>query len=144
MLCNTDFYAASKESNKKMFACIVNTDISSGRGKHWFALFMDFRTSTPILEYFNSSGKEVSIVERFLCDQRNHILVKHNVKVHVPNYEKMQLQHDTFSCGPFALCFILWRIEGKERQEIMKIGTNDAVHKIRQTGLFARNADPIT
>lgn len=41
-------------------ACVLNTDVSSGRGKHWVAVFVDCRpedAGTPwTVEYFNSAG----------------------------------------------------------------------------------------
>ena len=36
-------------------AVVINTDISTGKGKHWFAIFMDFRKTPYTIEFFNSS-----------------------------------------------------------------------------------------
>jgi hypothetical protein len=41
------------------FACVLNTDVSSGPGKHWVAVFVDCRPSLGnpwSVEYFNSTG----------------------------------------------------------------------------------------
>lgn len=37
-------------------ACVINSDVYSGRGKHWMALFLDMRTNPMTVEFFNSSG----------------------------------------------------------------------------------------
>jgi hypothetical protein len=37
-----------------LFACIVNTDTTSGKGIHWFVLFVDCRKDKKIVGYFNS------------------------------------------------------------------------------------------
>lgn len=41
----------------KCCGCVINSDIYSGAGKHWMALFADNRTGTPTVEFFNSSGR---------------------------------------------------------------------------------------
>jgi hypothetical protein len=41
------------------FGCVLNTDVSSGPGKHWVAVFVDCRPSLGnpwTVEYFNSTG----------------------------------------------------------------------------------------
>ena len=41
------------------FACVLNTDVSSGPGKHWVSVFVDCRPSLGnpwTVEYFNSTG----------------------------------------------------------------------------------------
>ncbi|MHB8736930.1 MAG: hypothetical protein ACYC6M_16625, partial [Terriglobales bacterium] len=45
----------------KCFGCVVNTDVSTGRGRHWVAVFIDVRGASqpPVwtVEYFNSTGR---------------------------------------------------------------------------------------
>ncbi len=41
----------------KTFACVLNTDVSTGSGKHWVCLFGDFRHGgSRTIEYFDSAG----------------------------------------------------------------------------------------
>lgn len=42
----------------KTFGVVMNTDIRTGGGIHWFALFCDFRKTPYTIEYFNSSGSK--------------------------------------------------------------------------------------
>lgn len=44
------------QNDKKCAACVINTDISTGRGKHWVAIFVDTRSSPNEVLFFNSSG----------------------------------------------------------------------------------------
>ena len=46
------------EKEYKTFGVVINTDVRSGRGIHWFALFCDFRKIPFTIEYFNSSGSK--------------------------------------------------------------------------------------
>jgi hypothetical protein len=44
----------------RCMGCVLNTDVSTGPGKHWFSVFVDCRASGQddfwTVEYFNSSG----------------------------------------------------------------------------------------
>lgn len=40
----------------RCFGVVFNTDVSSGNGEHWFALFGDFSKQPFTIEHFNSSG----------------------------------------------------------------------------------------
>ena len=42
----------------KTFGVVINTDVRTGGGIHWFALFCDFRKTPYTIEYFNSSGSK--------------------------------------------------------------------------------------
>ena len=50
---------APAAGGRSTFACVLNTDVSSGPGKHWVALFGDARAPPGepwTVEYFNSAG----------------------------------------------------------------------------------------
>ncbi len=40
----------------KCAGCVINSDVYSGPGKHWMALFVDTRTKPWTVEFFNSIG----------------------------------------------------------------------------------------
>lgn len=42
--------------NYKRAACVINTDVYQGEGKHWMALFVDTTGRDWTVEFFNSSG----------------------------------------------------------------------------------------
>lgn len=110
------------------FACVLNTDVSSGRGKHWVAVFGDCRGAVWSVEYFNSAGNPPpppvvrwleaaatrlaerrlegggppgSVVER-PSDGRVETVVLTNTRH----------QDSQTECGNYALYFIRRRLEG--------------------------------
>jgi hypothetical protein len=40
------------------FGVVFNTDVSSGSGLHWYAIYGDFNKEPFTIEYFNSSGED--------------------------------------------------------------------------------------
>lgn len=49
--------ASAESSGKVCAACVINSDVYAGAGKHWMALFLDARDpSRATVEFFNSSG----------------------------------------------------------------------------------------
>lgn len=95
---------------------VLNTDVSTGRGIHWFALFIDGRGDQITIENFNSSGenpypvilKKMVEIEKELID--NGCDVK-NVEVH--NAIFTDIQKSRTECGVWSLVYIYSRIKGK-------------------------------
>ena len=90
----------------KTAGVILNTDVSTGSGIHWFCLFFDFRKTPISIEYFNSSGEPPLPSVRNLLD-----------RIKTPNsvvFENtMQHQRDTGSeCGLYSLYYIINRLKG--------------------------------
>lgn len=106
------------DSGYKCIGCVFNTDVHTGRGKHWFAIFCDFRTlgtvSSPYtIEYFNSSGRPpmepIHIWARLAI---NELESKKKCTCEFVIVSRIQQQHDTHSCGPYAIYYIWSRLEG--------------------------------
>lgn len=55
-LRNIDICKDIIQSGYTTMGVVFNTDIHSGGGIHWFAVFGDFRSHPYTIEYFNSSG----------------------------------------------------------------------------------------
>lgn len=100
------------------FGCVVNTDTSSGPGKHWVAVFVDCRGGpgdTWTVEYFNSAGNPppkpmVKWMERtreLLERYRNNSGPVESVSVTDMDHQESQTE-----CGLYALFYIRRRIEG--------------------------------
>jgi hypothetical protein len=109
-----DFCDNYKEGYRT-FGTVVNTDLSTGRGIHWFAIFGDFREDNTCftIEYFNSSGqlpvKEISAWMKYT----KHIWNKSfNKPVKDVITSRIQHQNDNHSCGPYSLYYIISRLEG--------------------------------
>lgn len=106
----------------KTFGCVVNTDISSGPGKHWVAVFVDCRLppgSPWSIEYFNSAGHTPPDIMSHWMERHRAILDKYRngenqlnnevITVSVTNIDHQESQTE---CGLYALFYIRRRLEG--------------------------------
>lgn len=105
------------------FACILNTDHSSGKGKHWVCMFVDMRgdSETPwTVEYFNSSGRPppkqiIRWMEKTadaLRDLRRSLTPDGKNVVHSMPVTKLSHQQTKTECGVYACFYIRARLEG--------------------------------
>jgi hypothetical protein len=100
--------------------CVVNTDTSSGKGKHWVAVFVDCRDSKKwTIEYFNSAGRPpTKEITKWMAKQK-HILEdyieenKLNIDVETIAVTDLEHQDSKTECGMYALFYIRSRLEGK-------------------------------
>jgi hypothetical protein len=109
------------------FACVLNTDYSSGRGKHWVAVFGDCRGDGPwSVEYFNSAGNppprevvkwaEETAARLKLCRVR----AGSSAPVEATYLTNTRHQDGNTECGLYALYFIRRRLEGAPPDEFMR------------------------
>jgi len=112
-LATIDFQKHYNNSNKDTFGVILNTDVSTGGGIHWFALFVDFRSNPITLEYFNSSGEfPYPQVHEWLNDKKFELEDKFGAPVKIVIVGDVQYQKDHHSCGPYSLFYIYGRLNG--------------------------------
>ena len=112
--------------------CIVNTDVSSGPGKHWVSTFIDCRdTDEWSIEYFNSTGNNPPRqIVRWMKAKRKELeeyakskmlkAVVAEVIVTTVDHQKSDTE-----CGVYSLFYIRRRLEGKSYKMFM----NEA-HKV--------------
>lgn len=109
-------------------ACILNTDVSTGAGKHWVCVFVDARdgrggsAAAPVtIEYFNSAGNPPPrAVTRWMEAAREKLLGAGEIRgrgpvAHVETKVVTSVAHqrgDT-ECGLYALFYIRSRLEGR-------------------------------
>ncbi len=106
-------YPSLVEDNYIYFGCVPNTDWSTGKGQHWFALFFDFSKSPHTLEYFNSSGEcPLAEFNNWLNDTEQILQKKINNPVKKIIVTQVQNQYDNSSCGCYALYYIYSRLNG--------------------------------
>jgi hypothetical protein len=107
------------------FGCVVNTDYSSGPGKHWVAVFVDCRPPPGApwtVEYFNSAGRPpakamVGWMERSrarLAEYRAGLPACRGRVCEVASVPVTDLDHQESQteCGLYALYYIRRRLEG--------------------------------
>lgn len=100
-------------SGYRVFACVPNTDWSSGNGQHWFAFLFDFRQEPFTLEYFNSSGEcPLKEFNSWLNETEQTLQTKFGKPVKKIVVTRVQNQYDNSSCGCYALYYIYSRLNG--------------------------------
>lgn len=103
------------EYNKgfRTFGTVMNTDYSTGKGIHWFAIFGDFLDSSDIftIEYFNSSG-ELPLPEVTAWMKK----CKHSLNFNKPVQDVIATriinQQSSSECGLYSLYYIISRLHG--------------------------------
>ena len=129
----------------KTFAVILNTDVRTGGGIHWFALFCDFRTNPYTIEYFNSSGKHPRVqVDDWLIKTVNAInnYKDGNKSTRILSRAKkvilygLQHQQSETECGPYSLYYIYNRLEGVPIEVFEDMNSGRRVIKDREMTTF--------
>jgi hypothetical protein len=100
----------------RTFGCVLNTDVSSGPGKHWVCVFADARSPAEwTVEYFNSSGNPPPpAVTRWMENQAACMRRMPSAGAAVRTLVVSNVQHqmtDT-ECGVYSLYYIRARLEG--------------------------------
>lgn len=100
------------------FGVVLNTDISSGGGKHWFCIYGDFqhagtRDDPYTLEYFNSSGNPpVQEVSVWMEDEIHQLLRDYKKHCDIIRSANKRLQYSNTECGVWSLMYIKSRLQG--------------------------------
>ena len=98
----------------KTFGVVLNTDVRTGGGIHWFSLFCDFRKNPCTIEYFNSSGnKPRTQIQDWLIKTAEEINSSTICKAKIVILSGLVHQRDTESeCGLYSLYYIWNRLNG--------------------------------
>ena len=95
----------------RTFACVLNTDVSTGPGKHWVVVFVDMRGPEWSVEYFNSTGNAPPReIVAWLGKTKNN-LSQLNPKINIITYSILHQESKT-ECGPYTLFYVRARLEG--------------------------------
>lgn len=131
---NIDFVNELKSPNLftsngplKYYGLVVNTDVSSGRGIHWFAIFMDFTSSPMTIEYFNSSGYDIrkKDFKSFMLNLADDLTVAGMPCKFVKVSDIQHQSEDTSNCGVYSLYYIWKRLGGTPYEEFGKKKVSD-------------------
>ena len=106
------------------FGVVFNTDYSTGRGIHWFAVFGEKKGLNVTLEYFNSSGvSPLPEIQEWLIRTKNELSKEFNTEIIYVN--SVEMQEDDHSCGVYSLSYIWLRLEGAQPKWFSKEDFND-------------------
>jgi hypothetical protein len=115
----------------RCFGCVINTDISTGKGKHWVAIFVDMRSSYDpwTIEYFNSSGQKPPNPMMIWIKRTEDYLNKYRKNGGVISIRVTSIQHQTSKteCGLYALYYIRRRLDGTSYKYFQSTTVPDAV-----------------
>lgn len=113
-LATLDWPAKHKEQYRS-FGTVFNTDVSTGGGQHWLAIFASFDDLDEqfTLEYFNSSGElpmnQISTWMKRVKHQWQPYFKKPIVDIVVT---RIINQIDNWNCGSYSLYYIISRLNG--------------------------------
>lgn len=98
----------------RCFGCVVNTDTSTGPGKHWVAVFVDCRSAPWSVEYFNSAGNPPPRAMVGWMERTRARLIEHRRGGEVASVAVTDVDHQESQteCGLYALFYIRRRLEG--------------------------------
>jgi len=125
----------------KTFGVVMNTDLRTGGGIHWFSLFCDFRTNPCTVEYFNSSGnKPVKQIQDWLIKTEENLKsAGHNAKVVILS----GLSHQTSDteCGLYSLYYIWNRLNEVPAENFQKKNVPDSMMYAFRKQCFKTRSD---
>ena len=97
----------------KTAACILNTDVSTGPGKHWVCVFVDGRSPEVSVEYFNSAGNPPPPPVTKWMEMARKALLAAGRRATTRSVTSVRHQQADTECGLYALLYIRARLEGK-------------------------------
>ncbi|QJX72673.1 poxvirus late transcription factor VLTF3-like protein [Faustovirus] len=103
------------KTGKRCAACVINSDNYHGRGKHWMALFADWRNQDRItIEFFNSSGNAPAYTwVKWMMKARAELETipeLKNARIDLINVAKIKHQKSRHECGVYSVFYIYCRL----------------------------------
>lgn len=108
----------------KCAGCVINTDTYQGNGKHWMALFADWRNpNAATVEFFNSSGNAPTAPWVLWMERSRDFLTSNGIKIRkmrdssgfdrdLLKVSNKRHQHSKTECGVYSLFYIYARLNG--------------------------------
>jgi hypothetical protein len=114
------------------FGVVLNTDVSTGRGKHWFCMYGDFsadlgtKENPYTLEYFNSSGNPaMDAIDRWMHEAVHKFHKNTDKRCKIVRSAPMRIQYSNTECGVFCLMYIKSRLRGHPIDWFYKVNADD-------------------
>lgn len=117
-LCELFTKRARDGHYKRLFACVLNTDVSTGPGKHWVSCVVDARDIKNILIlYYNSAGNPPpEPVVRWMERRRKELAgldANAGGDVEIIPVTRVRHQNSNTECGVYSLYFVRCMVEGQ-------------------------------
>lgn len=94
------------------FACVLNTDVSSGPGKHWVVVFADLRSEPATVEYFNSAGNPPPLAVTRWMERAAARLRAAGREARTVAVTSTVHQRSRTECGLYVVFYVRARLEG--------------------------------
>ncbi len=137
----------STEKNAPLasIGAVFNTDVSTGPGQHWFAVYISIDNKDPmnpskpltVIEVFNSSGLDIEhkAFQRFWAEQQIKIAQATGSSCEYRLVSTIPHQRDdTGNCGSYSLFYIYSRLNGVRPEEFNMTGrkiSDETMQKFR-------------
>ena len=125
--------------NYKTFGVVVNTDLTTGRGIHWFCLFAEKTKDGVSIEYFNSSGNSPRESILKWLHNNNEFIRTNGEKSVIKESTGINYQNDDHSCGVYCLAYIWMRLHGMSHEEFTDKNFTDELMLQARKALFSNN-----
>jgi hypothetical protein len=96
----------------KSVACVLNTDVSTGPGKHWVCIHCDLASRPCTLEYFNSAGNPTPPQVLDWLEKQKALLREAGIPADVVGVTDVRHQDSRTECGIYVLYYLRSRIVG--------------------------------
>lgn len=97
----------------RMAACVINSDVYQGDGKHWMALFADARGPRWTVEFFNSSGNAPAPEwVNWMVKTKNAMDAHTGTRAEIIKATGLRHQHSKTECGVYSIFYIWARCNG--------------------------------
>ena len=104
----------------KRICCVLNTDVSTGRGIHWVCLFVDCSGPTISIEYWNSAGNPPFMnATKWMEQARAELMSCTKKQVNTVLVTSVPHQESDSECGVYVLFYIRKRLEKTPYQYFM-------------------------
>lgn len=123
-LANIDICDVVKRGYNSL-GVVLNTDVSTGGGIHWFCLFCDFTASPITLEYFNSSGNLPRKEVQAWLVRANQQLIHNKYDSKIVIASRIVHQEGDTECGPYSLYYIWSRLNKVPHTVFDKVKISD-------------------
>lgn len=94
----------------KCCGCIINSDNYHGSGKHWMALFADWRNKIWTIEFFNSSGNAPAAEWISWMTKMKNEMEEYNNQCKIIRVSSVRHQQSKSECGIYSLFYVWSRL----------------------------------
>ena len=125
---------------KTQIGIVFNTDVSTGPGQHWIALFADIRPTLeyPRITYFDSYANKPEpeiqrLMQRWKSEWDATNIHKRKTKL---TYNKTRHQYEDSECGMYSLLFHIYSLAGADMSERIP---DDVVRRVMRRLIFDKD-----